>query len=280
MSGVFYRSLGLEIMGSKNDRTSLAVLDFYPKTGRLVVSDVEPRVKGHNETGGDEALLDSIRESVRQAPQLTGLGVHGPLSLPPYFAARGRKLPVARPADAESRWMDAAWKRLRPHPRPFSPYLQRGCEVWMRYLTPERFLVPDALGSNAAPIAARMQFLLPHLPTPCHEVYPRATLLRIVSSLGLSKSLARDYSDFHRGLEAREEFFKQLAKKLPAIFFYDRDHEKMISQLSCFNAFLAALTQHLWHRQQTERPPRGFPRAAGWIHIPHPKLDWEAALGS
>jgi hypothetical protein len=269
MLGDFQRSLGLEIAGAKNDRTALAVVDFYPKTRRLVVSDVEPKLKGHHIVSADEALLDSVAESHKTAGVFTGIGIHGPISLPPAFMQK---------RDSEIRWMNDTWKRIKPHPRPFVPYLQRSAEIWLRYLTPEKFLISDGMGSNSAPHTARLQFLTPQLPGPLHEVFPRATMSRLISSLGLPKALTRNYTDFDKGLSAREDFFEAIGKKLPQVFIYERDLDKMITSINCFNAFLCALTQHLIYRKQCEVAPRGFPRGAAWIHIPRPDVHWDQAF--
>jgi hypothetical protein len=176
--------------------------------------------------------------------------------------------------------MNEFWSKLKKRPRPFLPYLQRAAELWLRYATPEEFLIPDALGSNAAPLAARLYFLRPHLPEPIYEVFPRATVSRIVSSLGLPKTLSRDYSDLERGLYTREQFFAQLGKKLPQIFIYEKDLETLILHLSAFHAFIDALTQHLIRTHQVEVPPKHFPRNATWIYIPKLHIDWNQVFAT
>lgn len=278
MSGEFYRSLGLEVSGSKNDRTALAVLDFYPKTQRLILVDIQPKIVGVEDMSADEALVRAVEEALGEAPHLTGLSIHGPLSLPPVLrqaVKEGKPQPFSEKSrDAEILWMNELWKRLKPKPRPFAPYLERPAELHMRYVCKEKFPVAEAMGANLAPIAARLQFLKPHLPEPQNEVYPRATLARVVASLGLPKTIARDYSDLERGVYTREQFFTYLGKKIPQLFIYEKDLEQMVVNLSAFNAFLCALTQHLIFAEQCETPSKNFPKSAGWIHFPRSAIDW------
>lgn len=272
MRGEFYRSLGLEPSGPKSHRTSLAVLDYHPKTRRLILVDVESRIQGFDEVSADESLLESIQLSLSSAEHITGIGVHGPLSLPPGFLTGGRN---ATTSNSGTRWLEETWTKIQPRPRPLVPYLQRPCEVWLRYFTPEKFQVPEALGSNAAPITARLQFLKNRLPGPAHEVYPKATFSRICRSLGMSKAIQRDYLDLERGTRTRELFFDSFVKKLPQVFIYDKDLETMILSISAFNGFLNAFMQHLIYKKVFEAPPKSFPKGSTWIYYPKSVIRWE-----
>lgn len=287
MLGQFLRSLGLELSGAKQDRSAVATMDFYPTTNRLILVDIEVlHTPPESEASADAYLIESIERLIAEAPQFTGIAVHAPLTLPPMLytclqkdGESGAKVPHAEASsDPQVRWMLQTWKSLNPQPRPFVPYLQRPAEIWLRYVCTEKFDIPEGLGANTAPFAARMQFLQHHLPKPLNEVFPKATLSRLISSLGMPKNLVRLYRDIDRGLHTREAFFEQLTKRLPQLFIYERDLEKMIVHLNCFHAFLSALTQHLWVKKQTERPPRGFPRGAAWIHIPVAGIDWPAVF--
>ncbi|MBS1985614.1 MAG: hypothetical protein JST16_15735 [Bdellovibrionales bacterium] len=284
MAGEFQRSLGLELGGTRNDRTALAVLDFFPKTQRLILVDIDIALTGDTKISPDEALIGAVQELAKNAKSLSGMGVHSPTSLPPYFKlgiGEGKKLPHGdKSKNAEVVWMNRAQERIKPRPKAaFLPYLQRPCEIWMRYLTPEKFIMPDALGANFAPLAARYQFLAPHFGFAATEVLPRATLTRLVSALGLAKNIARLYTDVEQGVTFREDFLRALLRKLPQMFIYEKDLETMAVQMNCFNAFLAALTLRMSATGQTEAPPRGFPRHSTWIHIPKTNPDWNLVFG-
>ncbi len=271
MGAEFQRSLGLELGGSRADRTALAVLDYSERTHRLILVEIDAQNGGIDDISPDEMLLENISSFRRESSHLSGLAVHAPTSLPPFFDPE-------HPRKSEAAWMERQREKIRPRPKPFLAYLQRPAEVWLRYFTPEKFQISDGLGANVAPLAARFRFLYDRMPKPTIEVYPRATMSRIVSSLGMPKHVYRSYTDLEKGLESREHFFDLLLKELPQIFVYEKDLELMILHLNCFHAFLAALTQHIVARGQDEAKPRGFPRDATWIHLPRADIDWDVVF--
>jgi len=274
MNRDFRRTLGLELAGGKSSRSAVAVLDHFPKSRRLILSElIHSKLAPEGDATADDLLVSSLRDLHKQAKTFAGLAVHGPLSLPP-----GLKDPARAASDPEVRWMTKLWESLDPKPRPFASYLQRPAEVWLRHKTSEKFLVTDALGSNAAPLAARLHFHMRHLPKPLFEVLPRASFIRIVKSLGLPKNLAVRYTDLDKGLSAREEFFSELLKRVPQLFIYDGDLESLVLHVNHFHAFISALTGHLAALGLTEAPPRGYPKSAGWIHVPRSDTDWQTVL--
>jgi hypothetical protein len=270
--------MGLELSGPKNDRSTLAVMDYHPKTQKLILVDVQTPLENESHLNSDETLYSNIQLMCLESKNITGLCVHGPISLPPAFQtqelASTKGPPKYSSKNSQIEWMFQVWKKLNPKPKPFVPYLQRPLEIYFKYFTPEKFLIPDAMGANFAPIAARLQFLKPFLPKPLNETFPKASMSRLVTSLGLSRNIFRDYLDVEKGLYTREIFFEHLAKKLPQIFLYEKDLELCISNISAFNAFLSALTQHLWHREQCELPPKSFPKTATWLTIPRRNVRW------
>lgn len=280
MSKKFHRCVGLELAGAKSRRSSLVVLDYYPDKSRLVLTDVQEGLR--EDTGAellspDELLIAKLTEIKKAASHFAGLGVHGPLSFPTALdAAQGKKIALGlKTKDPESQWLFETWQKLDPQPRPFVPYLQRPCEVWLRYCTQEKFLVSEAFGANAAPLAARLRVLKPYLPQPIYESVPRAIMSRVTHSLGMPKWIAAQYSDVEKGVKSREEFLAQWLKRFPQVFIYDHDHDSLVTHLACFNAFLSALNQFLHLKEYCENPPRTFPKRAAWIPIPRTVIPWE-----
>ncbi len=269
MSVDFYRSLGLELAGAKSDRTALAILDYYPKSQRLILVDVNSSLHETDEENGDEVLIAALNKAAEcKKGRLTGISISAPMSLPPFF--------LGAQGVGESKWLKRIWTHLKtPKPKPFLNYLQRPAEVYLKYLSPENFEIPEALGSNMAPLTARVQFLEKNLPQTAIETYPKGVVRRICSNLGLAKNLARYYTDFDKGLPYREDFILQMLHNLPQIFMYDRDMEKITFQLNHFHAFFAAFNQHLYYAKQTEKPPQDFPKKAAWIHIPAQEINWD-----
>lgn len=270
----FRRTLGLELAGGKGTRSAVVVLDHFPKSRRLILSEmVTTKLLPQGDANADETLIASLKSLRTQAKHFSGLAIHGPLTLPP-----GMRNATGGASDPEVKWMKKLWESLDPKPRPFASYLQRPAEVWLRHKTAEKFLITDAMGSNAAPLAARLHFLARQLPKPLFEVSPRASVIRLVKSLGLSKNISQRYTDLDKGVTAREEFFTGLLRRLPQIFLYDGDLESLILHLNHFHAFVAALTGYLAAAELTEAPPRGFPKSAGWIHLPRSETDWPNIL--
>ncbi len=280
MAKLFYRSVGLELMGVKNNKSCTAVLDYFPKTERLALTEVESaHPKSEKELAPGSAEEDIVRSmlSLRQeATKFCGIGVHAPLSLPPYLQNPGKKWPFPEKSkDPQVKWMNALYEKLEDKPRPFVPYLQRPAELWLRHLCPEKFPISDGFGANGAPLAARMQFLKSYLPQPLNEVFPRATMSRLATSLSLPKWMITDYADLEKGLRTREAFLEQLLEKLPHLLIYNKDVETLVLNLHAFHAFLSAFTQFLIFKEFCERPPRDFPKAASWIHIPRVYISWD-----
>jgi hypothetical protein len=284
MAGEFYRSLGLELSGPKSDRSAMAVMDYHPKTQKLILVDIQTELGPQENQSADEALYTNIQLMSLESRHITGLAIHGPISLPPGFEMGGKSVkntagpkkgpPGYSAQNQQIEWMFQVWKRIHPQPKPFVPYLQRPCEIFLRYMMPEKFQIPDGLGANSAPIAARLNFLKPYLAMPLQEVFPKASVSRLVTSLGMSRAVFRDYLDMERGIHTRELFFESLSKKLPQIFLYEKDLEMCIVHISAFNAFVSALTQHLIFRKQCDLPPKNFPRSASWIYVPKRQIKW------
>jgi hypothetical protein len=269
-SGKAYRSVGLELSGSRNQRTCFAVLDFYPKSHRLILSELKSELGPRAHKTGDQVLLETLAELAGERFEITGISSTVPISLPPFFQT---KLVY----DEQTDWVTANLERAE-NPKPFIPYLQRPVEFWLRYFAKERFQIGDALGSNLAPLTARLKFLEPSLQSRLSESFIRGTLIRILPSLNLKKELTDDYSDLEKGLQIREQIIKRLSDSLPQLFIYDWDLEKLILELHSFHAFLAALNQHLDFLGLCEERPKNYPKSATWVALPERNLRWEDAL--
>jgi hypothetical protein len=267
----FRRLIGLELAGPHAERSAVVALDEYPQSARLVVSQVHANLGATQGKTSDENLRDLLRElsSPNDATEFLGLVTQAPLSMPPFFKDED-------PRSRETRWMSDLWNRTKPRPRPFLPYLNRPLDLWMRYFTPERFQVPEAMGANFAPLAARLQALRAELPTPLFESFPRATLARIVSGSSLNRFWPKLYTDAEKGLEVREEFLDRLLTLCPQIFVYEGDLETLIVDLASFQAFLSALSLFLFDRGACDPRPEGFPESASWLLLPRQKIRWDA----
>lgn len=280
------RYLGLELAGAKNQKTSLAVLEYYPKEGKTFLLDIHEKISGkgyeqshghsHTAINPDEALLQLIHEF---SSGVTRMGVNVPLELPPclFCTKRGCK-PGGKCSSPPVKWMRDITRKAARNPQlkalDFTPYTQRPIELWIRYqvlpkLYPhERFEIDETLGGNKAPLTARMTFLKRHLGSlHLSEVWPKLTIGTIAESLGLNKRTISSYRKLEEGVHAREEILETLTEK-KNIFIYEKDIRRIAASLSCFDAFLCAYTALLSDLNATQAPPHGFPLSTGWVEYP------------
>ncbi len=269
------RFLGLELAGAKNQKTSLAVLEFYPKERKIFLLDIFDRIAGHEGQTGDDAVLEVIREECSGA---TRLGVNVALELPPCTHCSRKTCPLPSHCSVTSvKWMrDSARKTSKDQDRPkdFTPYTQRPVELWIRnQVLPTlpsycAFEVDETLGGNRAPLSARMNFLKRHLSDiTLVEIWPKLTIAVLASQLNIPKRTVSSYRRLEDGAYFREEILILLAKTYE-IFIYDRDMRKLAQSLTAFDAFICAFTALLSEQALCETTPKGFPATSGWIQYP------------
>jgi hypothetical protein len=272
------RYLGLELSGAKNEKTSLAALEFYPKERKIFLLDIFDRISGHDTQTGDEALLDIIAEL---SPGISKMGVNVPLELPPCITCTRKSCPLPSDCTVPSvKWMreinKKASKTLGKGSRlkEFTPYTQRPIELWVRYqvlpdLPEEHFFeVDETLGGNRAPLSARMSFLKKQLKAvPLIEVSPKLSIAVLTQQLNLDRRLVMSYRQLENGAHSREEILMQLSKQ-KEIFIYERDMRKLSNNLTAFDAFICAYTALLEDQGLCVKPPREFPISSGWIQYP------------
>ncbi len=168
-------------------------------------------------------------------------------------------------------------QRSDPRIREFTSYTIRPVELWLRHavlptLEPRaRFDVDEALGSNRAPLVARMRYLQRHLPTiRTVEALPKLTLARLAVKYGVPMRFLAQYRNLDQGANARRELLERLSEPL-GVFIYERDAKKISENLVAFDAFFCGLTALHVELGRDEEPPRGFPVKSGWIHSPQLK---------
>ena len=273
------RYLGLELAGAKNQKTSLAAIQYYPRERKTFLLDIFDRIVSHEDQTSDEALLELISEESQEQNALMGVNV--PLELPPCIGCTKKACEgSARCAGPAVKWMrdftaklERKSKKARKA-REFTPYTQRPVELWVRYhvlpMLPEshRFEVDEALGGNRAPLTARMHFLKRHLQSlPLVEVWPKLSVSIIAGYLNIPKRTVATYRHLEEGVYSREIILNHLTKDYE-IFIYDRDMRKLSQSLTAFDAFICAFTALLSDQDQCAKAPKGFPSASGWVQYP------------
>ncbi len=280
------RYLGLELAGAKNQKTTLAAIEYYPKEQKIFLLDIYDRIVSAENQSSDEALIELIQETSGDSPSgkhhsVSKMGVNVPLTLPPCLACTRRACITAEECTLPAvKWMRDVTRKFTRNPpegikvREFTPYTQRPIELWVRYnvlpdLSPEaQFEIDEALGGNKAPLTARMNYLKRYLEEMnLVEVWPKLTIARLATSLGVSKRNISSYRHLEEGVHARLEILEALAAG-HGIFIYERDLKKLSHNLTCFDAFICAYTALLSDRNQTVKSPTGFPLASGWVEYP------------
>jgi hypothetical protein len=273
------RYLGLELAGAKNQKTSLAVLEYYPREEKVFLLDVYDKISGHNEQTGDEALIETIEEATsNEKNRVAKIGVNVPIELPPCISCTKKAcLGAAGCSEPAAKWMREVARKASDSPETsvkvleVTPYTQRPFEIWARYrILPElhpdfRFEIDEALGGTRAPLTARMHYLKRHLPNlPIVEVWPKLTISTIAQAFSLSRKLIQNYRKPEKGYAARVEILETIAIK-KGVFIYDRDLKKLGQSLTAFDAFMCAYTAVLTDREMTVKAPKGFPKGSSWV---------------
>jgi hypothetical protein len=273
------RYLGLELAGAKNQKTSLAVLEYYPREQKVFLLDVYDRISAHEGQTGDQALIETLEEATsNEKNRVAKIGVNVPIELPPCITCTRRQcLGSGGCSEPIAKWMRETARKAAESDEhgmnvlEVTPYTQRAFEIWARYrILPElhpdlRFEIDEALGGNRAPLTARMHYLKKHLDgLPIVEVWPKLTISTIAQAFGLPKRLIQNYRKPEEGYPARIELLETIAMK-KGVFIYDRDLKKLGQSLTAFDAFICAYTAVLADRDMTARAPKGFPKGASWV---------------
>ncbi len=264
-----YRFIGLDLSGGKNDRTSLAVLDYYVGQNKLFLTHIYENIQQENETSADLALYEIIMEH-RQ--NLEYLCIDAPMGFPKCIRCRLACPGYENCKEKEIAWM---WKQHRknikkkPRAKLFTPYTQRAAEMYIATEIEEALNPMETLGANIAPLTARAHFLKRRLPSQMSiiEVYPKLSLVRMGQGMKINKSHLLHYKHQVGGDESRQVILQHMVKR-DLVFIYQQDFNKLIENCNSFDAFVCAFTGFLKFKDQCEKPPKDFPLRDGWIEFP------------
>lgn len=281
------RYLGIELAGAKNQKTAVAVLEYYAKENKTFLLDtfdrVVPKSVEHDFVfqgthPADSHLLDLVAEY--NGDTTCQIGVNVPLALPACLDCTRKSCPLPAKCVVPSvKWMRQETKKAHRSPHDlrvldFTAYTQRPIELWVRYEVlprlPEwaRFEIDETLGGNRAPLTARMHFLRRHLSKhSLMEVWPKLSVALLAQDLELSKRTLSTYRHLEEGGHSREEILERIASRYN-VFIYERDIRKLAHHLSSFDAFICAYTALLADSGKCVKMPRGFPADSGWVQYP------------
>ncbi len=261
------RYVGLHLGGSKTDRTSLAVLEYYPKHKKLFLSRMHHQIGPDKERSSD-AILHQVL-TVSEAP-IDLLALDAPLSLPVCMRCELKCPGYENCSEVEIKWMWNSYRKRQKSKKPnkiFSPYTQRCSELYVAQELEKNFYPPEALGSNMAPMLARAHFILRRITQKAVEVYPPLSLWRIGQKVGASKSLLNFSKHSVDGEENRFHILKKLVDS-GFVFIYDQDIRLLSQNTSAFDALICGLTAYLYDIEECEPRPANFPKSESWFAIP------------
>lgn len=286
------RYLGLELSGAKNAKTTLAVLEYYPREKKVFLLDVHTGIGADGTSSSDDVLIETVQDHADEHADLK-MGVNVPLTLPPCLICNRKNCSALTcSSSTEVKWMKnfaskaalssnrkLTTSKLKAKQKEFfTPYTQRPVELWLKHEVlcklPDKikFELDETLGSNKAPLAARMHYLKPYFEQyQLHEVLPKLTVALLMPYLKLKKKTIQEYRKLEEGVAARNTIIEKMSENLD-IFIYDRDLKKITQNINAFDAFLCAYTVLLYDRNECVNPPRSFPVESGWIQYPKSPL--------
>ena len=269
-----HRFIGVNLSGGKNDRTSVAIVDYYPGQKKLFLTNIYEHIQQEEDTSADQALFEIIKES---SDHLEYLCIDAPLSFPKCVRYRLACPGYERCKEKEIVWMwkqHKKGKKRRRRGKLFTPYTQRAVELYLATELEEELHPLETLGANIAPLTARAHFLMRRLRDPrvfkkleAIEVFPRLSVMRVGQSLKIPRSHLAHYRHQVGGDESRQIILNNLVKR-DLVFIYQQDFLKLIENLQSFDAFISAFTGFLKFKGQCEKPPRDFPLRDGWVEFP------------
>lgn len=266
--------IGLALGGGKTDKTSYAIIEYFPEQKKIFLSSLVDKIKTQDTISADLILYNSLLPHVKDAKYLA---VNAALTLPKCIRC---KLPCPGYENCNEPEIEWLWKHYknnlkRTKPRKlFTPYTERCAERLIATELEEAFQPSHALGANMAPLFARAHFLVRRLKVKTIEVHPKLSLWRIGRSLGIRKSHLRFSTHSASGTDSRRAIFESLIEKDIA-FIYEQDKRLMVENPNAFEAFMCALTAVLKYQKQCETIPKDFPKKDGWIEIPNEKINWQ-----
>jgi hypothetical protein len=267
------RFVGVALTGGKTEKTSCAVLEYFPEHEKLFLAHLEERIKPEDEKSADAVLIERL-EKYQSELQATAFNV--PLSFPLCIPCRLKCPGYESCKQDHIVWLTKHYelvKKSKKKHRIFTPYTQRCADHYISHIMDEPAQLSDALGSNLAPLTARAHYLQRHLGGDLIEAFPRLSVWRLGTNLKVAKSHIKNYLHSVRGEVCRTEILNNLSEK-KICFLYHQDFVRLVENHTAFEAFITALTAYLWARGKCENKPRGFPKKESWLAIPKLKFDW------
>ncbi len=264
---------GVSLAGSKTDKTSVALLDYYPRPHKVFLSRLFPKIRTEDHLSGDLLIYNIIRQN---PTPLRTVAFDVPLSLPKCMRCRLKCPGYESCTEPEILWMWSHYQKRNQIKKPakwLSPYTERCAELYLSAQFGESAEIQHALGSNLAPLVARAHYLRRRLQVDAVEVRPKISLWRIGHALGVAKSKLKGHRHWESGQGVRRALLEKLVESDVA-FIYEQDIRLLVEDINAFDSFMCALTAYLEYRGFCDGKPSGFPRRENWVAVPREEITW------
>jgi len=227
------RFIGLRLTGSKNPYTSISVLDYYDDEKKIFLSET---LKDLNTKHKLDTKLIEILKSLKNE-NLTTVITNAPLSLPPCINCN---LNICYGVDA---CKDASVLELKKlDASNIKPYTVRPEDIMLKQKFKNIEIQSEALGSNLAPLTARIRYISKNLSTyRFYETNINLILFNIIKDLNLPSQYILKYKNIIVGLRIRKSIIKSIEER-DYIFMYDKDFEETQKNINLFEAFILAVS--------------------------------------
>lgn len=263
-----HRFLGVSLAGGKTDRTSIAVIEYFPDHKKVFLARLFDRIKNEVPHFSSDSRVHEIISQYQGEAESLAFDV--PLSLPKCLRCNLKCPGFDICNEVEIKWLRSTYEKINKKKRPkrfFTPYTQRCTETYFSLLWPDIFELQHAMGSNLAPLVARALYIKRRLSIECIEVIPKLTVWKLGQDLKVNKSLLKFHRHSVRGEESRKAFLEAISEK-GGVFIYQQDLKIMQEHFQAFDAFICAYTAYLKFRGQTLKRPNDFPNQEQWIEVP------------
>lgn len=255
--------MGVALSGGKSHKTVISELVYYKEHNKLFLKELYDQVESSDFESGDKMVLDILNQK-----HVSLVAIDAPLSFPACLQHKCGGIEKCRSKTVQWHWNHyKKIKKTKKNLKLFTPYTERCVERHINYDLEEFYEIPEAFGSNKAPLASRAIFLKNKIKKECIEVFPKLSLFRFGDKFKLSKTHLKNYKHIVRGEQYRRLLLEPLMNKF-GLFIYEQDVPKLIESPQAFDSLLSSLTAFLKYKDQCERPPHKFPVQEGWIEFP------------
>lgn len=264
---------GIHLSGPNNAKTTMTILKQSSWDKPLIISKLYEKIGPLGSLFSDDRLVDIIKSG----PELSGVFVDCPLSVPPCVrctretcpgVVKCEEVPVAIMLNIDEEVRTPRNKRGRP----INPQSQRLWDVMNLNISENRN--EPSYSANLAPLVARAKTFEKRLKCVSPELELKETslphVLEILENvIGYRSSLQKDYRSFEKGRETRQMLMEEFVERgwidndLEEIFL-----EQIAANLENFQSFLTAWVCSLSHLGLVYERPEGFDADEGWVFLP------------